>query len=357
MLVLPHKLYYNAGYWGNMMKPIRNRKPFYFIVLGLMTLVLFIPTILVLPFNSKSVSTASTDVKNETVSQPIVLNSAVNVSVYRTNAKQVDTIPLEEYVKGVVAAEMPAAFEPQALKAQALTARTYIIKMLLNETDLNLPEGADITDTKMHQVYKSDAELHKAWGNDYDWKMKKITQAVKDTEGQIITYDGKPIDALFFSTSNGFTQNSEDYWPTAFPYLKSVESPWDKQSPKYAYKEAIPVSQVEKKLGVNLGDDGEIGKVLARTSGNYIETIEIDGKKLNGRDIRDSLDLRSTDFTMVKKDDKVIVETRGYGHGVGMSQYGANGMAKEGKSYKEILKHYYNGISIKDTKAYTAKLN
>ncbi|WLD93139.1 stage II sporulation protein D [Alkalihalobacillus sp. AL-G] len=339
------------------MKPIRNRKPFYFIIFGLMTLILLIPSLLVLPFNGKSISTVSPKVESVPVSQPIVFNSSVDVSVYRTDAKQVDTLPLEEYVKGVVAAEMPADFEMQALKAQALTARTYIIKMLLHETDLNLPEGADVTDTKMHQVYKSDEELKQIWPEDYAWKINKIAKAVKETEGKVITYEGKPIDALFFSTSNGFTQNSEDYYSTAFPYLKSVESPWDKQSPKYTYKHVLPVSLVEQKLNVQLKDDGEIGKVLSRTSGNYIDMIEIDGKKLNGRDIRDGLELRSTDFTMVKKDDKVIVQTRGYGHGVGMSQYGANGMAKAGKTYKEIVKHYYNGVSITDTKAYTAKLN
>ncbi|WP_257348124.1 stage II sporulation protein D [Pseudalkalibacillus decolorationis] len=338
------------------MKPSRNRKPFYFVVFGLMTLILLIPSFLVLPFNGKSDSTTVPAVKKTTDNQPIVFQSSVDVSVYKTAANQVKSVPLEQYVKGVVAAEMPADFKMEALKAQALTARTYIIKMLLNETDLNLPEGADITDSKMHQVYRSDDELKRDWGKDYDWKMKKIKKAVKETEGQIITYDNKPIDALFFSTSNGHTQNSEDYWPSAFPYLKSVESPWDKQSPKFTYKQALPVSFVEKKLGVELKEDGEVGKVLSRTSGNYVDTIQINGKKLNGKDVRDSLDLRSSDFTMVKQDDKVIVQTQGFGHGVGMSQYGANGMAKEGKSYKDILKHYYNGITITNNKAYTAKL-
>lgn len=339
------------------MKPIRNRKPFYFVVFGLLTLIMLIPTLLVLPFSGKSVSTASTKVESTPVSQPIVFNSSVDVSVYRTQNQQVKKLPLEEYVKGVVAAEMPADFEMQALKAQALTARTYIIKMLLNETDLNLPDDADITDTKMHQVYKSDEELRQAWGKDYEWKINKIAKAVKETEGQIITYDGKPIDALFFSTSNGHTQNSEDYWPSAFPYLKSVVSPWDKQSPKYSFKQALPVSLVEEKLDVQLEEDGEIGKVLSRTSGNYVEKFEIAGKQYEAKEIRESLNLRSTDFSMVKKGDQVIVHTQGYGHGVGMSQYGANGMAKEGKTYKDIVKHYYKGVSITDTKGYTAKLN
>ncbi|MGM7703047.1 stage II sporulation protein D [Pseudalkalibacillus sp. Hm43] len=339
------------------MKPIPNKMPFYLLIIGLLALIILLPAMIVMPFGNET-KQMNQPVQSDrvTTDEPIVLNSDVDVSVYKTAAKTIETLPLEEYVKGVVAAEMPADFEMEALKAQALTARTYIIKMLLNPTDMNLPEGADITDAIIHQVYKNDADLQNIWGKDYDWKIKKITQAVKETEGKIITYDGKPIEALFFSTSNGQTQNSEDYWSSAFPYLRSVDSPWDKDSPKYFFQQAFSVGEVESKLNVKLSGDGQIGKIVKRTSGNYIDVIDINGKKLSGKDIRVSLNLKSSDFTILKKKDQVIVQTRGYGHGVGMSQYGANGMAQEGKDYAKIVQHYYNGVEITDTKAYTTKL-
>ncbi|WP_349408805.1 stage II sporulation protein D [Pseudalkalibacillus sp. SCS-8] len=341
------------------MKPNRNRMPFYILIVGLLTLILLLPAMIVLPFSDKvdqQMTEPTTQSDNKKNTEPIVFNSDVDVSVYKTESKTIETLPLEDYVKGVVAAEMPANFEMEALKAQALTARTYIIKMLLNPADMNLPEGADITDSILHQVYASDEQLKQIWGKHYESKMKKIAQAVKETEGKIITYDGKPIEASFFSTSNGKTQNSEDYWPSSIPYLRSVESPWDKDSPKYFYQQAFSVDEVESRLNITLKEDGEVGKVISRTSGNYIDIIEIDGKKLKGKDIRVSLGLKSSDFTILKKNDQVIIQTRGYGHGVGMSQYGANGMAQEGNSYKDIIAHYYNGVKITDTKAYTAKL-
>ncbi len=338
------------------MNQIRFGTPFYLFIIGLLTFILLLPSLIVIPFKSNEQNASTGKMEKVESDTPIVLNSEVDVSVYKTNAKEIETLPLEEYVKGVVAAEMPAHFEIEALKAQALTARTYIIKMLLNPADMNLPEGADVTDAVIHQVYKNDQDLKKVWGKDYDWKIKKITQAVKETEGKIIIYDGKPIDALFFSTSNGFTQNSEDYWSSSFPYLRSVESPWDKDSPKYFHQQSFPVDVVESKLKVKLsGEDGEVGKVLGRTKGNYIDQIEINGKKLSGKDIRVALNLKSSDFTILRKNDEVIFQTRGYGHGVGMSQYGANGMAHEGNNYNEIIKHYYNGVEITDTKAYTSK--
>lgn len=339
------------------MKSNRNRMPYYILIVGLLALILLLPAMIVLPFDDKAKLIAQ-PTQSDTVipDEPIVLNSDVDVSVYKTEAKTIETLPLEDYVVGVVAAEMPADFQLEALKAQALTARTYIIKMLLSQADMNLPEGADITDAVIHQVYRNDEELKKIWGKDYDWKINRITQAVKETEGKILTFDGKPIEALFFSTSNGHTQNSEDYYPSSFPYLRSVESPWDKDSPKYYYQQEFSVGEVESKLKVKLTGDGEVGKVVKRTSGNYVDEIDINGKKMTGREIRVSLNLKSSDFTILKKNDQVIVQTRGYGHGVGMSQYGANGMAQEGEDYKQIVKHYYNGVEITDTKAYTTKL-
>lgn len=335
--------------------------PYLTLVSVIVIVIIVLPALLVIPFSEKKSSArGDQQVQQEPTVQTMVLQSSVSVPVYRFKQEKVVEIGLEEYVKGVVASEMPADFELEALKAQALTARTYIVNLMLNQTNADLPdlpEGAVASDTIKYQVYNSDEELKKIWGKDYDWKIKKITQAVFETQGQIITYDGNPIDASFFSTSNGYTENSEDYWKNALPYLRSVESPWDKNSPKFLHREEFTVSKVNQLLGVNIKDSGKIGKVTEWTAGKRVGEIEIAGKSFTGRYVRDTLNLASSDFTMERVNDKILIKTEGYGHGVGMSQYGANGMAKEGKSYKDILKYYYKGVAINDADTFVSKLS
>ena len=306
--------------------------------------VVMIPAILVLPFSDDPASDELTEQKGQSGAKEKIEKRKgpnVKVSVYRTAQKKTEVLDLEEYVAGVVSAEMPAVFELEALKAQSLAARTYIVSHLSSGSKLGVPDGADVTDTQMHQVYKSPAELKKIWRTDYPKKLNKIKQAVQATSGQILTYKGKPITATFFSTSNGYTENSEDYWSSAFPYLKSVSSPWDKDSPKFYNKTIFTQSEFEAKLGVRLADSSDIGVITARTAGNRVAEVKVGGKKFTGVEIRTSLNLASTDFTWERKGQQIIVSTKGFGHGVGMSQYGANGMAGEGKNYKEILSHYY----------------
>ncbi len=189
--------------------------------------------------------------------------------------------------------------------------------------------------------------------------MKKIEDAVQATAGQILTYDGQPIDALFFSTSNGYTENSNDVWANSVAYLKSVESPWDKNSPKFNGEEEISIQDFESKLGVSLGSSASIMTNVEYTSGKRVAKANISGKELTGTDIRDKLGLKSTDFTMTRSGQSIIVTTKGYGHGVGMSQYGANGMAAEGKNYKDIVKYYYKDVAVTNSEslltAYMAK--
>lgn len=328
------------------MKPI---KPFVVLVAILFVVILMIPTLLVIPFSNQEASYALEEgPKSTPKSLSVTTEPTVEVAVYRANLGNTVDVPLEEYVVGVLASEMPATFELEALKAQALAARTYVIRQMLSDQKLGVPEGsnADVTDTTSHQVYKSIEELKSEMKADYEWKIEKLTQAVNETKGQILTYDGVPIDASFFSTSNGFTENSEDYWKNPYPYLKSVPSPWDLNSKELNDQVTIPVAQFEQMLSVKVGNDKEIGKVTARTKTNRIATIEIGGKTFSGREVREKLDLRSTDFTWKRKGDHIIIDTKGYGHGIGMSQYGADGMAKEGKSYKEIVAYYYQGIQV-----------
>jgi stage II sporulation protein D len=338
---------------------MKRIKPLIALLSFLFVVVLLIPTVLVIPFNDGEVGKLAEELrKQEKVPNAKATENgpAVEVAVYRSKEKRIERIPLEQYVIGVVAAEMPAEFEMEALKAQALTARTYIVKQLLNDQPISLPKGANVTDTIMHQVYYSNDELKRLWGSDYEWKIKKITEAVQATRGQILTYDNKPIEASFFSTSNGFTENSEAYWQNEFPYLKSVASPWDEKSPKFYHQKVMSVDEFEQKLGVKLPQDGSVGVILSRTPGKRVDVVEINGKKLKGREVREKLDLTSTDFTWVRKGDQIVITTKGYGHGVGMSQYGANFMAKEGKTYDQIVKYYYRGVKISSATAFLNKL-
>lgn len=321
-----------------------------FVLTAAIFLVTFIvPSLIVLPFSDEKSIKGEKDLKVEeqTKKETNASEETMEVAVYRTSKQVKERIPLEEYVIGVVASEMPAEFELEALKAQALAARTYIIKQLQSDEKIGTPTGADVTDTIMHQVYKNKEELKEQWKKDYKWKYEKIKKAVNETKGEILTYDGKPISATYFSTSNGYTEDAGDYWENDVPYLKSVESPWDIGTPKYYNEKKISVEEFERKLKVTLPKSQEIGKIIERTKGKRVAKVSINGKIFTGKEIREQLGLNSTDFTWERKGNQIIIKTKGNGHGVGMSQYGANGMALEGKSYKQIIKHYYKGVEIR----------
>lgn len=318
------------------------------IVLALLLIAVFIiPSLLVLPFSGKVSGQLQERVETRDFLALLEQSSAVEVSVYRTARDEVEEIPLEKYVLGVVASEMPADFEEEALKAQALSARTVITKQLLSDTEIGLLKGADIGDTEQYQVFKNEEELKEQWGLNFQKNIQKISEAVYATRGQIITYDNEPITAAYFSTSNGYTENSESYWTSPYPYLKSVASPWDVESPKFEDQVTIPVAEFEEKLGVTLNGD-QVGEIVERTPGNRVARVKVGDQEFTGREIRERLNLRSADFTWERVGDEIIITTKGFGHGIGMSQYGANGMAKEGKSYEEIIQYYYQGVQIQD---------
>lgn len=328
---------------------MKKRHSISFLLAILISVAIILPSLLVILFSSEEETTGKLKKKepDSTLQEP-----AVEVAVFRSGTNKTEKFPLEDYVAGVVAAEMPAEFEKEALKAQALTARTFIVKQMMSGSTV---KGANVTDTVNHQVFKTKEELKKIWGSDFSWKSKKIDEAVQETAGQIITYDGTPITASFFSTSNGYTENSEDYWNEPLPYLKSVTSPWDKGSPKYSSKKIMPVAEFERKLGVTMKGESEAGMITARTEGKRIASVKIGGKEFSGREVREKLGLASSDFNWVLKSDNVVITTKGYGHGVGMSQYGANGMAKEGKNHKQIIAHYYQKTAIEEAEKYVEK--
>ena len=246
-------------------------------------------------------------------------------------------IDLEDYVIGVVGAEMPASFNIEALKAQAIAARTYALK--------RRTENKQLTDTDSHQIYKDNNALKAQWGGSYNTYYNKIKKAVTNTKGEYIAYNGYYIDALYHSTSNGKTEDPINVWGGAFPYLKSVDSHWDKNAASYERTTTIPVSSFSSTLGIDVTADTPI-EIISKTTGDRVNKIQIGDNTYLGIDIRDLFGLRSADFDITLEGDNIIFAMRGYGHGVGMSQYGANGMAKEGRNYKSILKHYYPNTTI-----------
>lgn len=308
--------------------------------------ILIIPTLIVIPFasgNELESGTLETEQNQEEVISDQA-GEALSVAVMRSETENVETVPLETYVKGVVASEMPVGeFEMEALKAQALAARTYIVDHLLNQSETG---ESDISDTVNHQVYKNEEELQKLWGKDFEANMEKLEQAVAATEGEILTYEDSPIMPAFFSTSNGYTENSEDYWDNELPYLRSVESPWDEESSKYLDQKTFTIQEVEQLLGIDLPLGNGIHIETTRTEGQRVDKLSLNDNQFSGREIREKLDLRSSDFTIEQKNSHLIFTTKGFGHGIGMSQFGANGMAKEGKNYQDIIKHYYQGVEI-----------
>lgn len=275
------------------------------------------------------------------------------VKVYLKGEKKIVTMPLEEYVRGVVAAEMPVRFEKEALKAQAIAARTYIVRKM--SLGAKTPEGADVSDDHTEaQAFKLDQKLREQWGEaDYPTNISKINAAVNETKGQILMYEGKPIEALFFSTSSGATENSEDYWGKQLPYLRSVKSPWDEKSEKYTATLEIPLQQFYEKLGIKAVSAVAGEKLidpLERSVTDHIKKLRVGDKVFTGSEFRSLVGLRSTWFTWKVTGNTISFITKGYGHGVGLSQYGANGMAQEGKKADEIVHYYYQGVEIGDVK-------
>lgn len=301
-----------------------------------------LPTLIVKwPFGSETESAITSEEEPEHLETSFE-NDSLEVMVQRTDSEEVEEVPLEEYVVSVVASEMPADFAEEALKAQAVAARTYIIHHLQQQGD----EETVITDSTEHQVYKNEAELQESWGSDFHWKMEKVTAAVLATEGEIITYDEEPITPTFFSMSNGYTEDAENYWGNALPYLKSVESKWEESHPDFMEQTVFTFAELSEKLGIPLQIGEKVDITMSRTNSNRVAQLQVNDQTFSGKDIRDKLALRSNDFSIKQQNDHLIFTTKGYGHGVGMSQHGANGMAEEGKSYQDILHYYYQDVDI-----------
>ena len=265
--------------------------------------------------------------------------SNIFVRVKRSNGN-IESIPLEEYVVGVVAGEMPVSFELEALKAQSVASQSYVMRRLGGNGNY------DVTDTVSNQVYLDDNELKEKWKDKYSQYISKVRQAVNETSMECLEYNGEIIDAMFFSTSNGYTEDSGNFFSKSLPYLKSVESSWDQEvSSVFQDSKNISLQEFYEKLGLSYSKELKIENVN-RSSSNRVTSLTINGTVFSGKDVYYKLGLRSSDFSFEQLGSNVIVSTKGYGHGVGMSQYGALGMAKKGYSYRGILSHYYVGTTL-----------
>lgn len=270
--------------------------------------------------------------EKEEVKEEIKSENLINV-IHNGSSIEME---LEDYVIGVVAAEMPASFNIEALKAQSIIARTYA----LNITS----KGRILTDNESTQSYIDTNQMKTKWGSDYEKYYNKIVSAVNSTKGITIKYNGEYIDCVYHSTSNGYTEDSINVWGNNISYLKSVDSSWDKNATTYLRDTNIDLTTFNNKLDTNISSIDDI--LIERNNSERVSIIKVGDKEFTGINFRNILNLRSADFDIEIIDNNVKITTRGYGHGVGLSQYGANGMATEGYTYKQILNHYYTNVIV-----------
>lgn len=283
----------------------------------------------------KSVNTEHNNTDN-TSSNNTTNSSVSEITIYRSNGSVIN-LNMTDYLIGVVSSEMPASFNLEVLKAQSVLARTYALKA--KQT------GKKLTDTVSTQSYIDIDQMKNKWGNSFNTYYNKIKNAVENTNGEYLSYNGNYIEALYHSTNNGKTESSLDVFGNYYPYLISVSSEYDKNASSYLRTINMPLDTISNKLGLSLNNDSVIN-ILSYTDGGNIKEININGNNFSGKKVRELLGLRSADFDISISDNNANITTRGYGHGVGMSQYGANGMANAGYSYKNILSHYYPGTTL-----------
>ncbi len=277
------------------------------------------------------------------------------IRVYDTDADSVIETPLEAYLIGVVAGEVPMSFADEAIKAQAVAARTYTLKKLAAfGGDPCGRGGADIcTDSAHCQAFRTDAQLREGWGGDYEANLTRLSALIQATAGRAVTYRGEAIEAFFHSTSGGYTENSENAFSAALPYLRGVRSPGEETAPRFRSEKAFSRRDFTKKINseykrAKLSEkklEASV-KILSRFESGRVEELRIGGATVKGRDLRRLLGLDSANFEISYEKDSIVFSTKGFGHGVGMSQTGADYMARTGATYDQIIAHYYTGTEL-----------
>ena len=274
-----------------------------------------------------------------------------NLRVYDHRADKLVTMSLEEYIVGVVSAEMPAYYDFEALKAQAVASRTYTLYSMAHGGCHTNPDADVCTNSKCCQAFSTHERMQKTWGNDYANNYNRIAQAVMHTAGEVLTYKGKICDALYHACSGGQTEDSENVYSNALPYLRGVDSPFE--DPMRQEDVEIGTAELVALIAAKYPESG-VTEDNARTEieikstfdSGRVKTLRLGKTEITGKQGRSLFDLKSAMYTITWSENGIVFHTRGYGHGVGLSQNGANGMAKHGSTYEEILHHYYTDVQI-----------
>ena len=321
-------------------------------VSGLLLMVLFLmPLAVIVPARSPLFSQELP--MDET--EPVPLTDGTQDTIFRLNilqAGKVESMDLRTYLEGVVRAEMPASFEPETLKAQAVAARTYTLYQLRQGKKHG--DAADLcTDPGCCQAFLAEEQARKNWGEQAEAYAEKVSEAVRATDGQAVLYEGEPILAVFHSSSSGRTRTAGNVWTNDLPYLQAVSSPEDgDRIPNYYSRVEISAEDFSAAIKGRWPEADLSGKPeswltqAVRDSGGSVETVQVGGQTVRGTELRNALGLRSACFEWEVQDGVLVFFVTGYGHGVGMSQYGANRMAEDGATYREILTHYYTGVTV-----------
>ncbi|MBR2895517.1 MAG: stage II sporulation protein D, partial [Oscillospiraceae bacterium] len=266
---------------------------------------------------------------------------------------KVTTMDMGSYLVGVVRAEMPASFELEALKAQAVAARTYTLHKIESGGSEKHPEADTCDDINCCKAYMDELQAAQNWGEQASFYEEKIRSAVMATDGECILYEGSPVLAVFHSSSAGMTMDAQDVWSGSLPYLKSVVSPENENAvPNYRSSNTIPYSELKQRLQEALpqanlsGNPANWFTNMQQRENGTVTSLCVGGEKISGNQLRSILGLRSACFTMCFDAEGVVFSVTGYGHGVGMSQYGANVLAADGMDYREILAWYYTGTTV-----------
>lgn len=322
-------------------------------VLIFIFIIIVLPNLCTKKRKKQNVQTSETTEEEKQETEKYDYSKYKTIKLYHVKTSQTEELSLDDYLYGVVSSEMPASFEKEALKAQAIVARTYTIYQITKSKGKH--GDADICDDyKCCQAWISKEDRLAKWSeNEAEANWNKIVEAVDSTQGKIITYNGSPIDAFFHSNSGGITETASNVWGgDNFPYLQSVQTSGEDGYTQYSSEVEFSQSEFIDKIKTKHPDfeidfnDNSCVQILEYTESGRIRTIKFGNIQIAGTEARTLLGLKSTNFSFEIVDGKIKFKVLGYGHGVGMSQTGADSMAKAGSSAEEIIKHFYSGVEI-----------
>lgn len=307
--------------------------------------VILLAVLLLLPLyalTNEQITESATPESAQTMADAQISGDDFKVLITETN--KIETLSAEDYIFGVVAGEMPALYEEEALKAQAVCAYTFALWRKRENSDKDYDISDDYT---TDQCYISPEDARKKWGSNAETHEQKIRNAIKAVLLQKLTYNGDIILSVYHSLSSGKTESAKNVWGKEYPYLQAVSSVGDKLAANYISTAQFTTEQLETALKITIPKDTKnVFSDIKRTESGTVKNITVCDQKMKGSEVRSALQLKSSNFEITQKDGVFTFTVYGYGHGVGLSQNGANYMAKQGSDYKEILTHYYTGCEI-----------